>query len=54
MNPLHVRLGLRELQQKEVVASHPPLVERKRGIVSQAEYSFLIADKVVRLTESSE
>ena len=46
-----VNLGLRELRQRGVIKSYPPLVEVNKGIVSQAEHTFLVDDKVEVLTK---
>ena len=46
-----IKLGLRELDRIEAVKDYPPLVETKEGaVVSQAEHSIFVGDKVVVLT----
>lgn len=40
------RLALRELKQKGAIHAYPPLVERAKGIVAQAEHTVLITDTV--------
>ena len=38
------KLGLRELEQLDMLALHPPLADKNKGIVSQAEHTVLIDD----------
>ena len=46
-----VRLGLNELLRVEAVKDYPPLVEtREDAVVSQAEHSIYVDDKIVVLT----
>jgi len=44
------RLALRDLLMINNIREYPPLPEVKEGIVSQAEHSFLIDDKVITTT----
>jgi len=44
------RLGLRELEQAENIKGYPPLPEVNKGMVTQAEHSFVIGEKVVTTT----
>ena len=46
-----VRYSLNQLKLLEVLKAYPPLVEKGKGLVSQAENSFLIDDNVVCLTK---
>jgi methionyl aminopeptidase len=46
-----VRYALNQIKQLGILHEFPPLVEKQNGIVSQAESSFLIDDKVVCLTK---
>lgn len=46
-----VRYSLNQLKQLGVLHEFPPLVEKNKGIVSQAENSFWIDDKVICLTK---
>jgi len=46
------RLALRELKQVNNVKDYPPLPEVNKGIVTQAEHSFIIDDKVIVTTKS--
>ena len=46
-----VKYALNQLKQLGVLKEYPPLVEKQNGLVSQAENSFLIDDKVVCLTK---
>ena len=45
-----VNLALKELLQNKIIKAYPPLVEVSRGLVSQAEHSLLIDNKVEVLT----
>ncbi|MBI2669512.1 type II methionyl aminopeptidase [Candidatus Woesearchaeota archaeon] len=47
-------LGLRELQQLDVVRSYPPLVEVSGGLVSQFEHSMIVKDKPIVYTRHEE
>ena len=46
-----VRYSLNQLKLLGILHEYPPLVEKQNGLVSQAENSFLIDDKVVCLTK---
>ncbi len=46
------RLGLRELVQVGNIREYPPLTEINKGMVSQAEHTFIIDDKVIMTTKS--
>ncbi len=46
-----VSLGLQQLRMNGNVHGHAPLVEVSKGMVSQAEHTFLIDDEVVCLTK---
>jgi len=46
-----VRYSLNQFKALGMLKEYPPLVEKQNGMVSQAENSFLIDDKVVCLTE---
>ena len=50
MSPGKVSLGLRELMKAGIIKHHPPLVEENKGLVSQAEHTVLIGEKVEVLT----
>ena len=41
-----VNFALRELLRNDIVKSYPPLPEKGKGIVSQAEHSLIVDDKV--------
>lgn len=43
--------ALRELQQLQIVESHPPLLEKNKGKVSQSEHSVIVLDKPVIFTK---
>ncbi|MBN2112026.1 type II methionyl aminopeptidase [Candidatus Woesearchaeota archaeon] len=47
-----VGFGLRELLRAEAVRSYPPLKEKKKGIVTQAEKSLIIGDKIEVITRT--
>lgn len=49
---LKTNLGLRELIQVGNIKEYPPLPEVNKGMVSQAEHSFIIDDKVITTTKS--
>ena len=46
-----VKYALNQLKQLGILKEYPPLVEKQNGLVSQAENSFLIDDKIVCLTK---
>jgi methionyl aminopeptidase len=41
-----VNFALRELLKNDIIKSYPPLPEKNKGIVTQAEHSLIIDDKV--------
>ncbi|MFC1696945.1 type II methionyl aminopeptidase [Nanoarchaeota archaeon] len=43
-NKLKVRIGLKEMDQMEMLHLYPPLIEKHKGIVSQAEDTVIIDD----------
>lgn len=45
-----VSFALRELLSLEIIKRYPPLPDVRKGLVSQAEHSFIIDDKVVVTT----
>jgi methionyl aminopeptidase len=45
-------LGLRELSLAGNIKAYPPLVEVQKGLVSQAEHTFIINEKVINTTKS--
>ncbi|MBN2457644.1 type II methionyl aminopeptidase [Candidatus Woesearchaeota archaeon] len=45
-----LKLAFRSLTQAGNLTSYPPLVEINKGMVSQAEHSFIIEDKVITTT----
>ncbi|MBD3310803.1 type II methionyl aminopeptidase [Candidatus Woesearchaeota archaeon] len=46
-----VRLALREMKQLEMLKEYPPLPDKNKGLVSQAEDSFYISDEAECLTK---
>lgn len=54
MNPGKVRLGLTELRNYGLIHEYPPLVESKKGIVSQTEHTVIVRDKPVITTGRDE
>jgi methionyl aminopeptidase len=46
-------LALKELIRAGILRQHPPLVEESKGMVSQAEHTWLIGDKVECMTKSN-
>lgn len=51
---MKVSVALKEYEQLDILKSYPPLVERSGGLVSQAEHSFYVGDKVKVLTKLDE
>mgnify|MGYP001364535366 CR=1 FL=1 len=47
-----VNFALKELAQLEIIKEFPPLVDKNKGFVAQAEHSFLVDDKVTVLTKN--
>jgi len=47
-----VKFALNQLKQLEILKEYPPLVEKQKGLVSQAEHSLLVDDEVVVLTKN--
>ncbi|MAF34504.1 type II methionyl aminopeptidase [Candidatus Woesearchaeota archaeon] len=45
------KLGLRELRQAGAIHGYPPLIERAKGVVAQAEHTILIDDQVEVITQ---
>ena len=45
-----VNFALRQLSAAGIIQSFPPLVEKRHGLVSQAEHTILVRDKAVVLT----
>lgn len=50
LSPAKVNFGLRELLRADIIKSYPPLREKNKGIVTQAEKSLLVDDKIEVLT----
>ncbi len=46
-----VKYALNQLKLLDILHEYPPLVEKQKGLVSQAENSFLIDDDIVCLTK---
>jgi methionyl aminopeptidase len=46
-----VSFALKELLSLEIIRKYPPLPDRNKGLVSQAEHTVLVDDKVLVLTE---
>ncbi len=42
--PIKVEFALRQLQQLGAIHAFPPLIEKSRGLVSQAEHTLLVTD----------
>lgn len=51
---IKVELALRQLQQLNAVRGFPPLVEKARGLVSQAEHTVLVTDSGCEVLTKSE
>lgn len=52
--PIKTNFALKELMQQRIIDDYAPLPESSKGIVSQAEHSFIIDDKVIVTTQSYE
>ncbi len=48
--PLRVNMALNQLLRQGIIMQYPPLVEKNKGLVSQAEHTILVKDKPVVLT----
>ncbi len=51
-SPLRVSLALNQLVSQRIIMQYPPLVERGKGLVSQAEHTVLVREKAVVLTKT--
>jgi len=51
MPALKINIALKELDSLGVLYSFPPLVEKDRGMVSQAEHSVIVKDKPIVFTK---
>lgn len=49
---LRVSLALNQLVSQGIIMQYPPLVERGKGLVSQAEHTVLVKEKAVVLTKT--
>lgn len=54
INPGKVRLGLNELISSGILKGYPPLIESKRGIVSQTEHTVIVRERPIITTEREE
>lgn len=54
INPGKVRLALNELRNYNIIHEYPPLVEARKGIVSQSEHTVIIRDRPIITTNSEE
>ncbi len=46
-----VNYALKQLEQLEIIRGYPPLVERSEALVSQAEHSVIVDDKIIVTTK---
>lgn len=46
-----VNFALKEMNQAGILRSYPPLVEKGEGMISQAEHSVYVGDKVIVMTK---
>ena len=46
-----VSFALRELNSKGMIHAHPPLLDKNKGLVSQAEHSVIVKDKPIIYTK---
>lgn len=51
LGPLKTSLGLRDLMNFEIIKDFPPLPDRDHGMVSQAEHSLIVDDKIIITTK---
>ncbi len=49
-NPVKVTFALRELIQKDIITSYPPLPEKTHALVSQAEHTIIVDDEPIVTT----
>ena len=42
--------ALREMKQLNMIQEHPPLVDKNKGLVSQAEHSVIVMDEPIVYT----
>jgi methionyl aminopeptidase len=54
INPRKVRLALTELRTYGVLHEYPPLIESKKGIVSQTEHTVIVREKPIITTARDE
>lgn len=54
INPGKVRLGLTELRNYGLIHEYPPLVESKKGIVSQTEHTVIVRENPIITTDRDE
>jgi len=45
-----VNFALRELLQKNILNSYPPLPDTQRGYISQAEHTVIVDDEIIVTT----
>jgi methionyl aminopeptidase len=50
-NPFKVKFALRELLNKDIIKSYPPLPEKTHAVVSQAEHTLIVDDPVIVTTK---
>jgi len=49
--PAQVKMALMQFKQLDILKDYPPLVERTNGLVSQAENSFIVDEKIEKITK---
>lgn len=49
-NPLRVSIALRSFMAQGIIMQYPPLLEKGKGLVSQAEHTILVKDEPIVLT----
>lgn len=54
INPGKVRLALTELRNYGIINEYPPLIESKKGIVSQTEHTVIVREKPIITTNRDE
>lgn len=49
-----VNFALREMYGKDMIQAHPPLLDKGKGLVSQAEHSMIVRDKLIVYTKEED
>jgi len=49
-----VNFALREMYEKDMLQAHPPLLDKGKGLVSQAEHSMIVREKLIVYTKEED